>query len=118
MAAVGLKMLSDFFNKNFARAMKFKVTAAARRFMAHNRRVFAPPRNGSKRDPVVLLELSTMELGHISYSYLANALAELHGARIEAYLPSVQAGLNAKILFWRPASRSRVFRHLSLLRHR
>ena len=90
-------MLSDFFNKNFARAMKFKVTAAARRFMAHNRRVFAA--QWLQARPRRLVGTKHDGMGHISYSYLANALAELHGARIEAYLPSVQAGLNAKILF-------------------
>lgn len=96
-------MLSSFINTNIARAKKFTVPAAARRFMAHNRRVFSPPRGTAKDAPVVLFELSTMQSGHISYSYLANALAALHGARIEAYLPVAPAGWKRKLLFgiWR-----------------
>lgn len=92
-------MLSNLIRTNIARAKKFAVSAAARRFMAHNRRVFSPPRDKSKDVPIVLFELSTMQSGHISYSYLANALAELHGARIEAYLPSAPAGWKRKLLF-------------------
>src|SRR5262249_22204854 len=79
---------------------KFAVSAAAQRFIAHNRRVFTPPRPDASDSPVVLLELSSMQSGHIAYSYLANALAELHGARIQAYRPSAPAGWKGKLLLW------------------
>lgn len=95
-----MKMLRTFIDKNIARLRKLRASAAARRFMAHNRRVFSPPRNEAKDAPVVLFELSSMQSGHISFSYVANALAEHHNARIEAYLPATPKGWKAKLLFW------------------
>lgn len=70
---------------------------AVGRFMAHNRRVFNRPAKGRQR--VVLVELSTMQSAHIAYSYLANALAEEHQAKIEAYKPGVTDNWRRKLFF-------------------
>lgn len=93
-------MISQVFSKSIARVKKLSLSDVTRRFIAHNRQAFGHSQAHSANGPVILLELSAMQSGHIAYSYLANALAELHGARIEAYLPSAPTNWKRKLLFW------------------
>ena len=63
---------------------KWDVEAPARRFMAFCRRKW-PQRRMAGRDSVVLLGLFASKPSIICYAYVANHLAEMHGARIESY---------------------------------
>ncbi|PCH54300.1 MAG: hypothetical protein COC22_00405 [Flavobacteriaceae bacterium] len=53
-------------------------------FMKHNQRVWGKSSH-SRHDGEILLELNTAQSAIISYSYLANVLAEKHKANIVAY---------------------------------
>jgi hypothetical protein len=76
-----------------------KTPRMTRRFAAHNRRIFARKSVALQPKSIVLFELNTMHSAHISYGYLANVLAEKHGAEIVAYNPKGPQNLKQKLAF-------------------
>jgi hypothetical protein len=82
---------------NFIKGLK--VPLAARRFIAHNRRVFPRAEHVARRKPVILFELTTHRSAHIAYSYLANVLADEEGARLVAYVPDLVQSRMQKLSF-------------------
>lgn len=76
-----------------------KIDNHTRGFINHNLSSFI---DGSKvknhhDEPVVLFELNSFHVAHISYSYLANVLAEKFNARIVAYDPTIISSLRLKL---------------------
>ena len=58
------------------------------RYRAHNRKVFGAGSKNVGNAPIMLLELNKMHSAHIAYSYLAEEIAKISGARIGAYSPT------------------------------
>ena len=92
--------LLHFFTRLFRRVRGLKPPAAVQRFMKHNRRVFSRPRIDASHAPEILIELNLTRSAHVSYSYLANTLADLHGAKVVAYSPMPIKGLKQKLDFY------------------
>jgi hypothetical protein len=64
----------------------FIVDPSTRKFLDHNRKIWGANKRGGRRDgPEVLFEFNPFHSSLIAYSYLANVLADKHGARIVAY---------------------------------
>ncbi|NWF37932.1 hypothetical protein F3F96_02105 [Mariprofundus sp. NF] len=74
-------------------------------FMKHNQSVWGN-RNHSQQDGEVLLELNTAQSAIISYSYLANVLAEKHQANVVAYTTIYTPHGNAFVAAFIRASRA------------
>ncbi len=56
--------------------------------------------NNVSQDAVVLFELNGMQSAHISYSYLANVLAEDEDAEVVAYSPNPEPQFWRRMYFW------------------
>lgn len=91
--------MSGFWTNLIGRLRRLKVPAAARRFIAHNRKVFRQATEARRLEPVVLFELGQIRSAHIAYSYLASALAREHDARVIAYVPDFLSGWRQRLYF-------------------
>ena len=89
----------SFCKKLIANLSGLKKHPAVRKFIQHNQRVFPVNKAGGGKRPVVLFELNAMQSGHIAYSYLANVLAEEHGAEIKAYAPYPLVKFRERLMF-------------------
>ena len=79
------------------RVLSKGISRSLRRFKLHNERHFPWTVADRRRRPEVLIEVNNMYSTHIAYSYLANVLAERHGARIVGYV--AQANRSRKEAF-------------------
>jgi hypothetical protein len=93
--------MSGIFKKIKNRLHLLKTDSATARFIQHNRKVFhAEKFCSSANTPEVLFELNAMQPAQISFAYLANVLAEKHGACIKTYDPSPSL-LFKEVFFWK-----------------
>lgn len=69
-------------------------------FITHNKNIFDPGKFcKDDKGPEVLFELNAMQPAQISYAYLANVLAEKHGACLKAYETSPAQSFKENILW-------------------
>jgi hypothetical protein len=92
------------FNRVLKRYRSIVADAATKAFIGHNRSVWSQEQGRAERE--VLFEFNGMSSSVIAYSYLANVLSRIHGAKIKAFIPAEQGRL-AQIL---PTAAQKVFR--------
>jgi hypothetical protein len=92
-------MLTSAIRIAKALLMRIKRDQADVRFIKHNKRVFERVVKQQDDGPVVMMELSSMQSAHVSYSYLANVLATENNARIIGYVPRVYSSRWKRLAF-------------------
>ena len=92
--------LLNCIKRLFLLPQSLKTSLKSQKFMAHNRRFFSRTVRKLSKNPIILFELNTMHSAHISYSYLANILADKQQAEIVAYTPRCPQNWREKLAFW------------------
>lgn len=82
-----LKMLFNLLKKAYRKFETLLPNQLESSFVRHNKRVFTRTTAKCSNSPVVLMEMNLLHSSHISYSYLANVLAQENNARIIGYYP-------------------------------
>jgi len=87
--------------KNFINniASRLKTPKATKQFIQHNAAMFKYKKEREKNSSIVLLEHNMLRSAHIAYSYLGNALAKKHNAKIIAYSTYQPKNLKQKLIF-------------------
>lgn len=96
----------------YSTLIKDRDCPASKEFKQHNKNVFSASSTISDKKAIVLTELNEMQSAHISYSYLANQIAEKENARIIGYKPSLSKTLKETLSFW--IKRSVGYQHYSV----
>ena len=70
-----------------------------KRFIKHNYDTFESHEKDNLNQKIILMELNETFVNTISYSYVANQLSKIYGARLTAYFPRIPRKISRKIIW-------------------